>query len=129
MKQWQSKQLPPVLRQSLTEWVGRTAAELSNLSEKEAVFIKMKAILDLSGIQNESQIKTVSAQEKMTAPENSLKSLLLSSMNDTNSSIRTETAKKMIQMLNGNAADSTPGNESECTDVSSVFRKYNRLRE
>jgi|GEM_PF-4635370 len=100
LKEWQSRQLPPILRQTLTEWIGRSAAELS-LSEKEAIFLKMKTMLDLTGLHEESNVKPTSAQEKATTQESSLKTLLLSSLQDTSSTIRAETAKKMIQMLNG----------------------------
>ncbi|SFF70213.1 hypothetical protein SAMN05216353_10633 [Halobacillus alkaliphilus] len=101
LKEWQSRQLDPILRQTLTEWMGRAAAELSTLSEKEAIFVKMKTMLDLTGLQEESQSKATSAQEKASTQESSLKSLLLSSLQDSNSTIRPETAKKMIQILNG----------------------------
>ncbi|ASF39448.1 hypothetical protein CEH05_10040 [Halobacillus halophilus] len=100
LKKWQSTQLPPILRQTLTEWIGRSAAELS-LSEKEAIFVKMKTMLDLTGLQEESNVKPASAQEKAITQESSLKTLLLSSLQDASSIIRPETAKKMIQMLNG----------------------------
>ncbi|MFZ0371233.1 MAG: hypothetical protein WAM07_16665 [Halobacillus sp.] len=101
LKEWQSRQLPPILRQTLTEWIGRSAAELSTLSEKEAIFVKMKTMLDLTGLQEESIVKSTSAKEKATTQESSLKTLLLSSLQDTSSTIRPESAKRMIQMLNG----------------------------
>ncbi|MCA1009218.1 hypothetical protein [Halobacillus halophilus] len=101
LKEWQTRQLSPILRKTLTEWIGRSAAELSTLSEKEAILVKMRTILDLTGLQEESSLKSTSVQEKATTQESSLKTLLLSSLQDTNGTIRPETAKKMIQMLNG----------------------------
>ncbi|MBA2174129.1 hypothetical protein H0266_04350 [Halobacillus locisalis] len=100
LQQIQSSQLTHNQKASLTEWVSRLASDFSP-SVKDSILIKLKAMLDLSGVQDESMLKRAVMSEEGMTKEPSLKSSLLQSMQDPQTAIRPETARQMVSLING----------------------------
>lgn len=96
----QSNQLTHTEKASLTEWVSRLASDFSPTT-KDSILLKLKAMVDLSGVQDEAVIKQQSTSDDVQPKESSLKSSLLQSLQDPQSQIRPETARQMISLLNG----------------------------
>ncbi|RWZ60509.1 hypothetical protein EQV77_04230 [Halobacillus fulvus] len=90
----QAHQLPPAEKVALTEWTSRLSHEFPP-QIRDGVFLKMKAMLDLSGIQDEAFLK------KGYESSGSLKSTLLASLQDPQSAVRPEAARQMVSFLNG----------------------------
>ena len=100
LQQIQTSQLSQNQKASLTEWVSRLASDFSP-SIKESILIKLKAMVDLSGVQDESILKRAAMSEEGMTKEPSLKSTLLQSMQDPQTAIRPETARQMVSLING----------------------------
>ncbi|MCA0969158.1 hypothetical protein LCM20_00980 [Halobacillus litoralis] len=100
LRQLQSSQLTQNQRASLTEWVSRLASDFSP-QIKDSMLMKLKAMVDLSGIQDEAVMRQAVQANETLVKEASVKSLLLQSMQDPETQIRPETARQMVSLLNG----------------------------
>ncbi|WP_079480207.1 hypothetical protein [Halobacillus salinus] len=96
----QSMQLTQVQKASLTDWISMLSDHLSP-SVKDSMLIKLKSMLHLSGIQDESMMKQAVLNDEPPIREGSLKSALLQSMQDPHTQIRPELARQMVSLVNG----------------------------
>ncbi|SFK26478.1 hypothetical protein SAMN04487936_11023 [Halobacillus dabanensis] len=85
---------------ALVEWLGHTS-DLVSIPDKDRILHQLKALMDLPGYSDEKRYLSAIKEGKHTIDqENSIKTFLLQTLSDS-SEIRPETAKRLLQYING----------------------------
>ncbi|MCA0983345.1 hypothetical protein LCL89_04685 [Halobacillus yeomjeoni] len=100
LKHLASRQIDVNLQPSLVEWVSRLSGEYPDLTQKNAMLMKIKSMIHLSGMQDESLLKSALQSDSPMAKETSLKSILLQSL-EGQGPMRADTARPLLHFLNG----------------------------
>ncbi|WP_181348804.1 hypothetical protein [Thalassobacillus sp. CUG 92003] len=94
-----TKQLSGDQHKQLIDWLSKLGSEAG--SHKEMVYVRMKAMLELTGLDDEFQLRQHIKHDQSPKIESSMKSLLLQFMQESDSAVRPERVQQLIHLLNG----------------------------